>query len=61
MNTKEELDVTHSEVQSIVIHIDDAIASYRMEQEADTEFGKMSLEEYLKEVGKVFKIVSDGE
>lgn len=45
----------------MMIHIDDVLDNYRDEQRSGSEFGKMSLEEYIRYVGTYMKVYSDGE
>jgi hypothetical protein len=43
------------------IHLDDVLIAYEEEKKIGSEFGKGSLEEYIKLVGSYLKIISDGE
>lgn len=54
-NTKED------NVGYTLIHIDDVIDNYQEEKIKGTEFGLMSLEEYIKYIGTYMKVYSDGE
>lgn len=44
-----------------LIHIDDVLDSYADHKKKGTEFGDMSIEEYIKHVNSYMTVYSDGE
>ena len=57
----EELNMQGTDIHNGIIHLDDVIVAWESEKKVGSDYGKMSLEEYIMEVGKYLKVVSDGE
>ena len=57
----EESDMPGTDIHNGIIHLDEVVISWEEEKKIKSEWGSMSFEDYIKEVSKYLKIVSDGE